>query len=73
MLNVAYTVVECIFALSAVIGNFLVLLVYFRESVLRKRTNYYIFSLALADFLSGLIGIPFAVLVRNLRLFVTCE
>ncbi|XP_070509389.1 adenosine receptor A1-like isoform X2 [Chironomus tepperi] len=59
-------------AIVAVLGNSLVILVFYRERRLRRRTNYYIISLATADFLVGLIGIPFAVLAdiglpRNLH------
>jgi hypothetical protein len=57
---------EFLVAIVAVIGNSLVILVFYRERRLRRRTNYYIISLATADFLVGLIGIPFAVLVSEL-------
>lgn len=65
-LNIPYTIMEGLVAFVAVIGNGLVIIVFFRERRLRRRTNYYIISLALADFLVGLIGIPFAVLVSIL-------
>lgn len=61
--NIPYTVMESLVAIVAVIGNALVIIVFYRERRLRRRTNYYIISLALADFLVGLIGVPFAVLV----------
>jgi hypothetical protein len=63
MLNVPYTIMELVVATVAVIGNALVIIVFYRERRLRRRTNYYIISLALADFLVGLLGIPFAILV----------
>jgi adenosine receptor A2a len=63
MLNVPYTIMEALVASVAVIGNALVIIVFYRERRLRRRTNYYIISLALADFLVGLLGIPFAILV----------
>jgi hypothetical protein len=50
-LNVPYVVMEIIVAIFAVIGNATVIVVFFRERRLRKRTNYYIISLAFADFL----------------------
>lgn len=65
-LNIPYTVMESIVATVAVIGNALVIIVFYRERRLRRRTNYYIISLALADFLVGLLGIPFAILVSKL-------
>lgn len=62
-LNVPYTVIESLVAIVAVIGNGLVIIAFSREKKLRKRTNFYIISLAFADFLVGILGIPFAVLV----------
>lgn len=64
-LNIPYTVMESMVATVAVIGNALVIIVFYRERRLRRRTNYYIISLALADFLVGLLGIPFAILVSE--------
>lgn len=58
---------EFLVAIVAVIGNSLVILVFYRERRLRRRTNYYIISLATADLLVGLLGIPFAVLVSILK------
>lgn len=55
-LNVPYTVMEALVAFFAVIGNALVIIVFYRERRLRRRTNYYIISLATADFLVGLLG-----------------
>ncbi|GLV32361.1 Adenosine receptor [Carabus blaptoides fortunei] len=61
-LNIPYTVCEVLVATMAVIGNAMVIIVFRRERKLRRRTNYYIISLAMADFLVGLLGIPFAIL-----------
>ncbi|KAF4530541.1 hypothetical protein B566_EDAN016994 [Ephemera danica] len=61
-INVLYTVCECLVAFGAVVGNGLVLLAFKNERRLRRRTNYYIVSLAAADLLVGLLGIPFAIL-----------
>lgn len=61
-LNISYTVVELLVAVVACVGNALVIAVFHRERRLRKRTNYYIVSLAMADFLVGLLGIPFAIM-----------
>ena len=60
--NIPYVVSEVLVAVCAVIGNALVILVFYRERRLRRRTNYYIISLAIADLLVGLLGIPFAIL-----------
>lgn len=61
-LNLPYTICEVLVALGAVIGNSLVLVAFARERRLRRRTNYYIVSLAVADLLVGLVGIPCALL-----------
>ena len=58
-LNVPYAVCEIIVAIVAVVGNALVLCVFQRERKLRRRTNYYIVSLAAADLLVGLLGMIF--------------
>lgn len=61
-LNVPYTTLEILVAFFAIVGNAMVIIVFHRERRLRRRTNYYIVSLALADLLVGLLGIPFAIL-----------
>lgn len=61
-LNIFYTICESLVALFAVVGNAIVIIVFRKERKLRRRTNYYIVSLAAADLLVGLLGIPFAVL-----------
>lgn len=66
-LNIPYALMEALVAITAVIGNALVIAVFCRERKLRKRTNYYIVSLALADFMVGMFGIPFAILVSSAR------
>lgn len=61
-LNIPYTVFEVLVAICAVLGNLMVIIVFQRERKLRRRTNYYIVSLAMADLLVGCLGIPFAIL-----------
>lgn len=61
-LNVPYTIFEILVALVAVVGNAMVIYVFRIERKLRRRTNYYIVSLAIADLFVGLFGIPFAIL-----------
>ncbi|XP_054086783.1 uncharacterized protein LOC105217295 [Zeugodacus cucurbitae] len=61
-LNVPYMVFEILVAIFAVVGNFMVIVVFRRDRKLRRRTNYYIVSLAMADFLVGSLGVPFAIL-----------
>ncbi|XP_058127290.1 adenosine receptor A2b [Anopheles ziemanni] len=71
-LNVPYAMLESLVALMAIFGNVLVIVAFKRERRLRRRTNFYIVSLASADLLVGTLGIPFAVLAsiglpRNLH------
>lgn len=71
-LHATYTTFEVLVSLVAIVGNAMVIYVFRRERRLRRRTNYYIVSLATADFLVGLLGIPFAILAsvglpRNLH------
>lgn len=55
-----YSAVEIVVAVLSVIGNLLVIVVFYRYQVLRTITNYYVISLAVADLLVGLVGIPSA-------------
>lgn len=71
-LNIPYAVFEILVAIFAIVGNLMVIVVFHRERKLRRRTNYYIVSLAIADFLVGFLGVPFAILAsvglpRNLH------
>lgn len=61
-LNIPYTILEVLVGVVAIIGNAMVIFVFHRDRRLRRRTNYYIVSLAIADLLVGLLGIPFAIL-----------
>uniref|UniRef100_A0A182FJ77 G-protein coupled receptors family 1 profile domain-containing protein n=1 Tax=Anopheles albimanus TaxID=7167 RepID=A0A182FJ77_ANOAL len=61
-LNVPYALFEGLVALTAIFGNTLVIVAFKRERKLRRRTNFYIISLASADLLVGTFGIPFAIL-----------
>ncbi|KAF5298069.1 hypothetical protein FQA39_LY11837 [Lamprigera yunnana] len=60
--DIYYKISEILVAIVAIVGNALVIAVFCREKRLRRRTNYYIVSLAIADLLVGLLGIPFALL-----------
>jgi len=66
--RVAFVVLELINAIFAVVGNILVFIVFFRERKLRRKTNFYIISLAIADFGVGLVGIPFGIFVVSIRI-----
>jgi len=60
--SVPYVVSEVLVGAAAVVGNAAVLVAFVRERRLRRRTNYYIVSLAAADLLVGALGVPFAVM-----------
>lgn len=60
-----YEIAELITAILAVVGNGLVILVFYCEKRMRTIQNYQIISLAVADFLIGLVGIPIALVVRK--------
>ncbi|XP_032513242.1 adenosine receptor A3 [Danaus plexippus] len=61
-LHATYTSLEILVAVVAIIGNSMVIHVFRRDRRLKRKTNYYIVSLAIADLLVGLLGIPFAIL-----------
>ena len=60
-LDVTYTSIEAVCAVAAIVGNVLVIAVFCKYRVLRTVTNYYVISLAAADLLVGLVGIPSAI------------
>lgn len=59
--KVAFMAIEIIIAIATVLGNSLVILVFFQDRRLRHKIYYYIVSLAFADFFVGIIGIPLAI------------
>lgn len=61
-ISLPYTISEVLVAVVAVLGNALTITVFVLDRKLRRLTNYYIVSLALADLLVGVLGIPFAIL-----------
>ena len=61
-IDVPYLLSEIVVAILAVVGNAITLYVFVIDRKLRRLTNYYIASLALADLLVGVLGVPFAIL-----------
>ncbi|XP_070573438.1 adenosine receptor A2a-like [Ptychodera flava] len=57
-----YLITEIVIAVLAVFGNGLVIWVIYQNKRLQTITNYFILSLAVADFLVGSLAIPFAIL-----------
>ncbi|KAG5680764.1 hypothetical protein PVAND_010251 [Polypedilum vanderplanki] len=66
--NVIFLVAEFIIMIIAILGNSLVIIVFIKNRKLRRKTNYYIVSLCFADFLVGIIGIPFCLLLVSTKL-----
>jgi hypothetical protein len=60
-----FVAIEILVAIFAIIGNALVIFVFIKDKRLRKKSNYYIISLACADFCVGIFGIPLAILLVN--------
>lgn len=67
-LDITYTLFEGILAILIVIGNSLVIFVFFHENKLWKRSNFYVISLAIGDFCVGLFAIPCAIMVDDEKL-----
>lgn len=61
--QITYIVIESLIAFFAVVGNGFILFIFAKEERLRKKRNYYLMALALADFLLGAVGVPTTVLV----------
>ncbi|KAJ6637884.1 Adenosine receptor A2a [Pseudolycoriella hygida] len=59
-----YAFVEIIIATIALIGNGLVIFVFWREKKLQTFSNYHIMSLSVADLFVGLFAVPIAILIE---------
>ena len=55
---VCIIIISTVLALTAVIGNGLILLVYFKNTMLRTPANTVLLSLAITDFTTGVYGFP---------------
>lgn len=60
--NVVLAVIGTLTSLITIAGNVLVLLSFFVDRQIRQPTNYFLFSLAVSDFLIGCISMPFLTL-----------
>lgn len=63
--QIAYITIDSIIGIISVLGNGFILCVFAKEERLRRKRNFYLMSLALADFLLGLIGIPATIMVKK--------
>lgn len=64
--NSIFAIIEVVIATCAVLENLIVILIYFRENKFKTRIFGFVISLSFADFLCGLVAIPFELLVRYL-------
>lgn len=69
--QIGYIVVESLIGLFAVIGNGFILYIFATEERLRKRRNYFLMSLAMADFLLAVVGIPTTIMVIILSILLS--
>jgi muscarinic acetylcholine receptor len=60
--NIAIAIIGTLVSLLTVFGNVLVLISFFVDRQIRQPTNYFIFSLAVSDFLIGFVSMPFLTL-----------
>ncbi|XP_078069619.1 adenosine A2c receptor [Mustelus asterias] len=61
-LNLPYAVAELVIAVTSTVGNALVCVAVLRDHRLRTITNYFLVSLAVADFCVGALAVPCAIL-----------
>ena len=61
-LNIAFAIIGTFISLLTICGNVLVLVSFFVDRQIRQPTNYFIFSLAVSDFLIGFVSMPFLTL-----------
>lgn len=62
-LSLPYAISEIIIGIMAILGNSIVIIVFLSDKKLRRPSNFYIISLAFADLLFGILGIPSAIMV----------
>lgn len=65
-----FTVLEMWSFFFSVIGNSIVIFVMTREKKLRRKSNFYVISVAFADLLMGVFAIPFSVYLVKWNIFM---
>lgn len=58
IVQIIFTIVDLCLFLCSIIGNSIVIYVISRDKKLKSKSNYHILSVATADLLIGLFGIP---------------
>ena len=57
--TILLTVIYCIILISGIIGNVCTCMVIYKNQYMRTATNYYLFSLAISDVLTLILGMYF--------------
>lgn len=63
--NFFFVTADLTIAFMAIIGNFFILILFIRNRKLRVKRNYYLISLAFANILLAVLGVPFSILVSH--------
>ncbi|XP_071832127.1 adenosine receptor A2b-like [Apostichopus japonicus] len=71
-LTVSYLLVYLPVFIGTVVGNLLVILAFIRNARLRKVSNYFLLSLAVTDFFTGLLALPLNLTPRLIISPATC-
>lgn len=70
LIETIFAIFELLAFLLSVFGNFVVIYVMTRKRKLRRKSSYHIISVAVADFINGLIGVPAS--LYTVRLLELC-
>lgn len=69
IVQVVFIILDFGFFCFSVIGNSVVIYVISRDEKLKSKSNYHILSVAVADLLIGLLGIPLGVIAVSVLFF----
>jgi hypothetical protein len=70
--EVFYVFCETFLAISGVLGNGFIIFVFMRDENLKKKVkNTFLIYLAIGDFFTALIGVPFCIMVAFIILFLS--
>ena len=71
IVQVVFMIIDFGLFCCSVVGNAVVIYVISRDKNLKSKSNYHILSVAVADFLIGLFGIPLGVTAVRLYFIIT--